>query len=77
MTSGSCGDSDALGYAIANVMLPRRYYPAWQGDLFERRAESIAEQLCGEGITIDFDQLLAKQTGREDAVFAWHLDQAY
>ncbi len=77
MTSGSYGDTDALGYAIANVMLPRRYYPAWQGNMFERRAESIAEQLCGEGMTIDFDQLLAKQPGREDAVFAWHQDQAY
>lgn len=63
--------------AIANVVLPRRYYPAWQGNLFERRAESIAEQLCGEGMTIDFDQLLAKQPGRADAVFAWHQDQAY
>lgn len=28
-------------------------------------------------MTIDFDQLLAKQPGRGDAVFAWHQDQAY
>ena len=26
---------------------------------------------------IDFDQLLAKQPGRADAVFGWHQDQAY
>ena len=26
---------------------------------------------------IDFDQLLAKQPGRDDAVFGWHQDQAY
>ena len=26
---------------------------------------------------IDFDQLLAKQPGRTDAVFGWHQDQAY
>ena len=76
MTTGEHG-TDPSGYAIVNVMLPRRYYPAWQGNVFERRATSIAEQLCGEGMVIDFDQLLAKQPGRDDAVFAWHQDQAY
>lgn len=76
MTTGEHG-SDPSRYAIVNVMVPRRYYPAWQGNLFERRAASIARQLCGEGMVIDFDQLLAKQPGRDDAVFAWHQDQAY
>lgn len=28
-------------------------------------------------MVIDFDQLLAKQPGRVDAVFGWHQDQAY
>ena len=76
MTTGEHG-TDPSGYAIVNVMVPRRYYPAWQGNVFERRATSIARQLCGEGMVIDFDQLLAKQPGRDDAVFAWHQDQAY
>ena len=76
MTTGEHG-TDPSGYAIVNVMVPRRYYPEWQGNVFERRAASIAEQLCGEGMVIDFDQLLAKQPGRDDAVFAWHQDQAY
>ncbi|MFN8169572.1 MAG: phytanoyl-CoA dioxygenase family protein [Candidatus Nanopelagicales bacterium] len=76
MTTGEHG-TDPTGYAIVNVMLPRKYYPQWQGNTFERRAESIAEQLCGEGMVIDFDQLLAKQPGRDDAVFGWHQDQAY
>jgi phytanoyl-CoA hydroxylase len=76
MTTGEHG-TDPSGYAIVNVMLPRRYYPAWVGNVFERRARSIAEQLCGEGMTIDFDQLLAKHPGRADAVFGWHQDQAY
>ena len=76
MTTGEHG-TDPSGYAIVNVMLPRRYYPAWVGNVFERRAQSIAEQLCGEGMTIDFDQLLAKHPGRSDAVFGWHQDQAY
>ena len=76
MTTGEYG-TDPQGYAVVNVMLPRRYHPQWQDNLFERRARSIAEQLCGEGMTIDFDQLLAKSPGRADAVFHWHQDQAY
>ena len=76
MVTGEFG-TDPSGYAIFNVMLPRRYHPAWQGNVFERVGLSIAEQLCGEGMTLDFDQLLAKQPGRDDAVFAWHQDQAY
>jgi ectoine hydroxylase-related dioxygenase (phytanoyl-CoA dioxygenase family) len=76
MTTGEHG-TDPSGYAVVNVMLPRRYFPDWQGNVFEQRATSIAEQLCGEGMTIDFDQLLAKSPGRADAVFHWHQDQAY
>ena len=76
MTTGEHG-TDPSGYAIVNVMLPRRYHPAWQDNVFELRARSIAEQLCGEGMTIDFDQLLAKSPGRPEAVFNWHQDQAY
>jgi ectoine hydroxylase-related dioxygenase (phytanoyl-CoA dioxygenase family) len=76
MTTGEHG-GDPSRYAIVNVMLPRVYHPEWQGNLFERRAASIAEQLCGAGMVIDFDQLLAKHPGRPDAVFGWHQDQAY
>ncbi len=76
MVTGEYG-TDPSHYAIFNVMLPRRYHPDWQGNIFEQIGLSIAEQLCGEGMTLDFDQLLAKQPGRTDAVFAWHQDQAY
>jgi len=68
---------DAADYSIVNVMLPRRYFPAWQGNIYERRAASIAAQLQGEGLVIDYDQLLAKRPGRDDAVFPWHQDMAY
>ena len=76
MTTGEHG-TDPSGYAIVNVMLPRKYLPSLQGSIYEQRAHSIAEQLCGEGMTIDFDQFLAKHPGRADAVFGWHQDQAY
>jgi ectoine hydroxylase-related dioxygenase (phytanoyl-CoA dioxygenase family) len=64
-------------YSIVNVMLPRKYHPAWQGNLYEQRAASIAEQLHGPGMVIDYDQLLAKRPHKDDAVFEWHQDQAY
>ncbi len=64
-------------FSIINVMLPRRYYPAWVGNVFERRAASVAQQLCGDDMSIDYDQLLAKQPYKDDAVFAWHQDMAY
>ena len=48
-------------YSIVNVMLPRRYYPAWQGNVLEQRAIEVATQLQGDGMELDYDQLLAKQ----------------
>jgi phytanoyl-CoA hydroxylase len=68
---------DPSDFSIVNVMLPRRYHPAWQGNVYEVRTAAIARQLCGDGMTIDYDQLLAKQPYKEDAVFAWHQDMAY
>ncbi len=64
-------------FRLINVMLPRRYHPAWQGNLYERRAASIAEQLIGEGLELDYDQLIAKPPGEAEAVFHWHQDMAY
>jgi phytanoyl-CoA hydroxylase len=68
---------DPSDFSIVNVMLPRRYHPAWQGNVYEQRTADIARQLCGDGMTIDYDQLLAKQPRKIDAVFAWHQDMAY
>ena len=64
-------------YSIVNVMLPRKYYAPWVDNLYERRAASIAAQLHGPGMQIDYDQLLAKRPYKDDAVFEWHQDQAY
>ncbi|MEZ5965010.1 MAG: phytanoyl-CoA dioxygenase family protein [Planctomycetota bacterium] len=74
--SGEYGREPA-DFAIVNVMLPRRYWPAWQGNVYERRAASIAQQLCGDGMAIDYDQLLAKRPHEAKAVFGWHQDMAY
>jgi hypothetical protein len=64
-------------FSIVNVMLPRRYHPAWQGNVYERRTADVVAQLLGDGMSIDYDQLLAKQPYKDDAVFAWHQDMAY
>ncbi len=68
---------DPADYSIINVMLPRRYYPAWVDNIVEQRSASVARQLCGDGMQFDYDQLLAKQPYKHDAVFAWHQDMAY
>ena len=64
-------------FGIVNVMLPRRYFPAWRDNLYELRAASIAEQLCGADMALDYDQLIAKRPSKPDAVFHWHQDLAY
>ncbi|HEX9794444.1 MAG TPA: phytanoyl-CoA dioxygenase family protein [Planctomycetota bacterium] len=64
-------------FAILNVMLPGRYYPALRGNVYERRAAAVAERLVGPDLQFDYDQLVAKPPGRADAVFHWHQDLAY
>jgi len=64
-------------FAIVNIMLPRRYFPGWQDNVYERRAASVAAQLCGADMELDYDQLVAKRPRHEDAVFHWHQDLAY
>lgn len=64
-------------YNIINVMLPRRYHEEWRGNPYETRASSIAEQLIGPDLLIDYDQLLAKPPQKGQAVFHWHQDMAY
>lgn len=64
-------------YAILNVMLPRVYHPALAGNVYERRAAHVTQQLWGEPFVLDYDQLVAKPPGRDDAVFHWHQDLGY
>ena len=64
-------------FNLVNAVLPRVYEPALQGNVFERRATSIARQLMGDDATLDYDQFLAKRPQRPKAVFAWHQDLGY
>ena len=64
-------------FSLVNAMLPRRYQPHLQGNVYERRAASIARQLIGEQAALDYDQFLAKRPDKPDAVFTWHQDLGY
>lgn len=64
-------------FNLVNAVLPRVYEPALANNVFERRATSIAQQLIGSDILLDYDQFLAKRPRRSQAVFAWHQDLGY
>ncbi len=64
-------------FNLINAVLPRVYWPALAGNVFERRASSIARQLIGDDAELDYDQFLAKRPLRSKASFAWHQDLGY
>jgi len=64
-------------FQLVNAVLPRKYRPELVGNIYERRAESIAQQLIGEEIALDYDQFLAKRPNKGGAQFAWHQDLGY
>lgn len=64
-------------FSIINIMLPSRYNPMLRGSIYEKRAASIAKQLCGPDMVFDYDQLLAKPPKKTNAIFSWHQDLAY
>ena len=58
-------------------MLPRKYLPRLQNNVYERRAAHAAAQLfAGVPMALDYDQLLNKRPGKAGAIFAWHQDMA-
>lgn len=77
--SGTASDrSTAIDrLAVLNVMLPRRYHPAWRGNVYERAAAEVAQALVPTATELDYDQLVAKPPRRPGAVFHWHQDVAY
>mmetsp|Transcript_11569 Transcript_11569/g.14347 ORF Transcript_11569/g.14347 Transcript_11569/m.14347 type:complete len:313 (+) Transcript_11569:48-986(+) len=65
-------------WSIVNCMLPTRYYPPFQNNIYEMLTQSITRQLFPtKNMTKDYDQFLNKRPGKNDAVFAWHQDMAY
>jgi len=64
-------------FQLVNAVLPRKYRTELVGNVFEKRAESIARQLIGDEIALDYDQFLAKRPNKGGAKFAWHQDLGY
>ena len=65
-------------WSLVNCMLPTRYYPPLQNNVYERLTNCMAQQLfASKNMVKDYDQLLNKRPGKEDAVFAFHQDMAY
>jgi phytanoyl-CoA hydroxylase len=65
-------------WSLVNCMLPTRYYPPMQGNVYEQLTASMGRQLFPQSDMIkDYDQLLNKRPGKSDAVFSWHQDMAY
>lgn len=65
-------------WSIVNAMLPTKYDPSLQNNVYERITQHIVNQLFPfENMTKDYDQLLNKLPGKTDAVFAWHQDMGY
>lgn len=53
-------------YSIVNCMLPTRYHPAFDNNIYEKLAGCIARQLHPElQMTKDYDQFLNKRPGKE------------
>eukprot|EP00970_Alexandrium_tamarense_P001441 scaffold145_cov195-Alexandrium_tamarense.AAC.85 len=65
-------------WSIVNCMLPTRYHPPFQNNIFESITADIVKQLHPQiEMVKDYDQLLNKRPGKSDAVFAWHQDMGY
>lgn len=63
---------------LSATFLYQVYYPELQNNIYERVAQSVADQLFPDvPMVLDYDQLLDKMPGAKDAVFAWHQDMAY
>ena len=62
-------------WRMVNVTLPSVHFPEFSGNMFERRAHSIARQLYpqfGPAMVWEYDQLLAKKPNHPDAEFPLH-----
>ncbi|KAL3914988.1 MAG: hypothetical protein SGARI_008292, partial [Bacillariaceae sp.] len=65
-------------WSLVNCMLPTRYYPPLQNNVYERLTNNMAQQLFKKKKMVkDYDQLLNKRPGKDDAIFASHQDMAY
>lgn len=71
-------DTPFEDWSIVNCMLPTRYYPSFQNNIYEKLTACIAKQLFPDkDMSKDYDQFLNKRPGKTDAIFSWHADMNY
>ncbi len=68
---------DVEDFNLINAVLPRKYERALRDNVYERRAQHLAQQLIGSSATLDYDQFLSKKPNKPEALFAWHQDLGY
>ncbi len=69
-------DGNSKSESITQIMVPSRHYPALQDSDYYQKIRSIARELLGEDLEIDFDMFINKAP-HSDAPTPWHQDCAY
>ena len=65
-------------FQLINAMLPSKYCPELENNIFQRVAQKITDQLYTQGqAAIDYEQFLAKKPNKAGAEFAMHQDLGY
>lgn len=62
--------------SITQILVPSRYLPMLKGTAYYKTISSVARQLLGDDLEIDFDMLINKPPF-SDAITPWHQDCAY
>ena len=65
-------------FQLINAMLPSKYCPELESNIFHRVAQNITDQLYTQGkAAMDYEQFLAKKPQKDGAEFAMHQDLGY
>lgn len=70
------GNKEVKKESITQIMVPSRYLPSLSDSVYYNRIRSVARQLLGDDLEIDFDMLIDKPP-HSDAITPWHQDCAY
>jgi len=69
-------NQEAKKESITQIMVPSRYLPLLGDSVYYNRITSVARQLLGDDLEIDFDMLIDKPP-HSNAITPWHQDCAY
>jgi ectoine hydroxylase-related dioxygenase (phytanoyl-CoA dioxygenase family) len=64
-------------FKLVNAMLPSKYCPELENNVFYQLGQSIANQLYTGKAAMDYEQFLAKKPQEQKAEFAMHQDLGY